>query len=386
MELLRLIDLVHAAAVDMQAWPAALTAIADALGARATSLSIIDPENNAAPFVCAPRTDPLWLRAYHERWAASNLVRNRGYALPPGELYDFESLGMPRSQFDRTEFYNEFCAPQQSNFGLIMLAAKEETAVSAIGFYRSTAAGRFAADDERLLRELAPHLRRAVSLNLRLAQLDTQRSLTLNVLNHVDRGALLVDAQARILFANTAAEAALSEGGGLRVSGGRLATRIASKTAALQATIASGMNGTLALTCAAGTRLTVEIVALRAKTWRLPQRPAAIVFIESARRNIMPSPEQIGRLFDLTPAQAALARELLHGDGIPAAAVRLGISRSTARTHLLKLFEKTGTNRQAELVRLILQQETARAAPDRGQPANDCRNDKPRAGTDAEQD
>jgi DNA-binding CsgD family transcriptional regulator len=45
----------------------------------------------------------------------------------------------------------------------------------------------------------------------------------------------------------------------------------------------------------------------------------------------------------------------MHGDGIPAAAARLGVARSTARTHLLKLFQMTGTNRQAELVRLLLE-------------------------------
>jgi DNA-binding CsgD family transcriptional regulator len=41
------------------------------------------------------------------------------------------------------------------------------------------------------------------------------------------------------------------------------------------------------------------------------------------------------------------------GDGIQACADRLGITRATARTHLAHIFRKTGTNRQAELVRLL---------------------------------
>jgi len=38
---------------------------------------------------------------------------------------------------------------------------------------------------------------------------------------------------------------------------------------------------------------------------------------------------------------------------VPAIAKVLGISQATAKTHLRNLFQKTGTNRQAELVKLV---------------------------------
>jgi DNA-binding CsgD family transcriptional regulator len=47
--------------------------------------------------------------------------------------------------------------------------------------------------------------------------------------------------------------------------------------------------------------------------------------------------------------------EILRGEGLQASADALGISVTTARTHLTHTFEKTGTRRQAELVHLILQ-------------------------------
>jgi DNA-binding CsgD family transcriptional regulator len=365
-DVLKLIDLVYTAAADLEAWPAAISAIAEALDARAMSLTIADPEGRSAPFVVAPRTDPKWLRAYADRWAVSNIVRDRGCALPFGEIYDFENLGMPRPQFERTPFYREFWAPQRVHFGLFTLLAREETAVSAIGFYRSLKDGRFDADKEQLLRALGPHLRRAVGLNLRLARSEVQRNGMAEMLNRSEHGALLVDLQAGILFANSAALVTLSDGNGLRTSGGRLAARTAAKTAALHAMIAGDTNGAkdgmLTLSNPDGARMTLEIVRLGAEAGRLPRRPAAMVFVKESNANALPSGEQIQQLFELTPAQAVLAHELLHGDGIPAAAERLGISRSTARTHLLELFQKTGTNRQAELVRVILQRWPAVAA------------------------
>jgi DNA-binding CsgD family transcriptional regulator len=47
--------------------------------------------------------------------------------------------------------------------------------------------------------------------------------------------------------------------------------------------------------------------------------------------------------------------EMVWGEGLQASADVLGISLTTARTHLPHVFKKTGSRRQAELERLILQ-------------------------------
>jgi DNA-binding CsgD family transcriptional regulator len=57
----------------------------------------------------------------------------------------------------------------------------------------------------------------------------------------------------------------------------------------------------------------------------------------------------------LTPSEIRLTFEILKGDGLQAAADRLNITLSTARTHLAHIFEKTNTCRQAELVRCVLE-------------------------------
>jgi DNA-binding CsgD family transcriptional regulator len=62
--------------------------------------------------------------------------------------------------------------------------------------------------------------------------------------------------------------------------------------------------------------------------------------------------ETLQRRFGLTRAEATFLTEIIKGDGLQAAADRLGVSLATARTHLRHVFEKTGTHRQAELVGL----------------------------------
>jgi DNA-binding CsgD family transcriptional regulator len=57
--------------------------------------------------------------------------------------------------------------------------------------------------------------------------------------------------------------------------------------------------------------------------------------------------------FKLTPAQARLALLLHNGASVKKAAEQLGITEGSARQYLRRIFAKTGTNRQIDLIREI---------------------------------
>ncbi|MCZ0734767.1 helix-turn-helix transcriptional regulator [Phreatobacter sp. AB_2022a] len=67
----------------------------------------------------------------------------------------------------------------------------------------------------------------------------------------------------------------------------------------------------------------------------------------------IPSPAVLAGLFDLTPAEARLAAALTSGTPLKAAAAANGIKFTTARSYLEKIFRKTGTNQQSQLVTLL---------------------------------
>ena len=62
----------------------------------------------------------------------------------------------------------------------------------------------------------------------------------------------------------------------------------------------------------------------------------------------------IQKLFGLTPKEATLALRLAGGDSLQEASATLGISTNTSRAHLRSIFAKTGVDRQAKLVRVLL--------------------------------
>jgi DNA-binding CsgD family transcriptional regulator len=80
---------------------------------------------------------------------------------------------------------------------------------------------------------------------------------------------------------------------------------------------------------------------------------AAAVFVRKAGLDTPAAPEVIARLYGLTPSELRVLLAVFESGGVPNVADALGISEATAKTHLRRLFEKTGTARQADLVKLV---------------------------------
>jgi DNA-binding CsgD family transcriptional regulator len=66
----------------------------------------------------------------------------------------------------------------------------------------------------------------------------------------------------------------------------------------------------------------------------------------------MPLPALEG-LFDLTPAEARVARRIALGHTMERIALDFEVSRETVRTHMKAIFSKTGMNKQAQVAALV---------------------------------
>ena len=79
----------------------------------------------------------------------------------------------------------------------------------------------------------------------------------------------------------------------------------------------------------------------------------AALFVHKAALEIPSPPEAIAKTFKLTPSELRVLLAIVEVGGVPETAAALGIGEATVKTHLLRLFAKTGTGRQAELVKLV---------------------------------
>ena len=64
-------------------------------------------------------------------------------------------------------------------------------------------------------------------------------------------------------------------------------------------------------------------------------------------------PEIIAKSYKLTPTELRVLLAIVEVGGVPEVAEALGIGNATVRTHLNRIYAKTGVNRQAALAKLV---------------------------------
>jgi len=78
----------------------------------------------------------------------------------------------------------------------------------------------------------------------------------------------------------------------------------------------------------------------------------ASVVLREAKIDLTPALATLASTYHLTPGEARVLAAIVNIGGVPQAARELGISDTTVKSHLRQIFDKTGTNRQADLIRL----------------------------------
>lgn len=186
----------------------------------------------------------------------------------------------------------------------------------------------------------------------------------LAVLNLLVQGVVITDPDSTVLFVNRAAVEIIAESDGLTTHAGRLGAVRSRDTAAIRRLIAvasadsidNGRPGILSVPRPSMRRpIAIMVASLRSPRIGVADGgPSAILFISDPERSLPVSPTLIQKLYGLTPAEAAVAARVTRGDGLASVSKELQIAEATVRSHLQRVFQKTGTRRQAELTRLLI--------------------------------
>jgi DNA-binding CsgD family transcriptional regulator/PAS domain-containing protein len=302
-------------------------------------------------------TDPAYSRSYVEYYAARNVFWDRIVARSFAGVLTNRMI-MTKDETRRSEFYNDYLRPQEGDEILCALAARQGCVGTCFTLWRAERRGPWQNSDMTRLAALTPHLQRAVRLNERIGAFHVVSGLAAELLYRLDDAVLLVDAGAAITFANRAAEDLLA-GDTLRLESNSVRTQRASDNDRLHRLITAaaqdGRGGSLALPRKDRPPLIVWVIPLRPESHEFGRERGVLLLIRDLERPAGRSLRAFADHFGLTSAEEGVAVELIKGDGVNAAASRLALSPSTVRTHLIRIFQKTGTGRQAELVRFMLE-------------------------------
>jgi DNA-binding CsgD family transcriptional regulator len=215
------------------------------------------------------------------------------------------------------------------------------------------------------MRLIIPHIRRAALIG-RVIDLKTAEAATFaDTADGTSAGMFFVDAGGRIVHANASGHAMLAQGSPLRVVGGRLIPNDTSAEQTLNEVYAMAERGDAAvgvkgiavpLIALDGERHVAHVLPLTSGARRragTSYAAAAAMFVQKAALDT-PSPQEvIAKLYKLTPTELRVLLAIMQVGSTPEVAEALGISEATVKTHLHRVFAKTGTKRQADLVKLV---------------------------------
>jgi DNA-binding CsgD family transcriptional regulator len=231
----------------------------------------------------------------------------------------------------------------------------------------------YAAEECAAIERLWPHVRRAFDLRLELDALRSRVADLGSALDTVPSPLFVVDARGRVRHCNLAAERLLAARDALVVRNQQLVTTHSAATAQLRAAVVQAVAYADQPSHGKGQPIPPMLVVEVARAERAPlavvvhpirprlvlrthadDRARALVVVHDPETRARVDRELIERMHGLTPTEAELAATLAEGKSLAEFADARGCSEGTARVHLKRVFEKTGTRRQAELVHRIL--------------------------------
>jgi len=298
-------------------------------------------------------------RLYYDTFRALNPL---DYArMEPGRVYGYEDF-VPRAEFECSEYYRQYCVHTFNEHALVGCFGEPGAARAWLNLSRGAAAGAYERRERRLLQALLPHLARALKICARLERADAEHRQLREQVDAVGFATLALDADARVGVANRAAQGLLQAGRGPQLVAGRLGFAGARDQRAFERALAEvlgpgAQRDSASFMAAPNSELSISVLLRRLRREDGPgaaRAEAAVYLRPRAASAPFLRVDHVASLFGLTATEARLAVLLAEGQSLRQIAQALGITETSARTYCKRVFDKTDTARQAELVRLVL--------------------------------
>jgi DNA-binding CsgD family transcriptional regulator len=261
-------------------------------------------------------------------------------------------------------FYQDFLRRLGAFHLIFSVIVTSRTSSSALTLLRSHKSERWTSADKDMIASLVPHLQRAARISGCFATMRRERD---EVLDRLPMGIIVLDEAGKVEFLNSSAETILAKKDGLCWGVGGISASSPSQSAHLHSLISEailtasgkgvGGGGSLSIDRFSQNRplsLLVAPLMPRSLSPFSQSGPSVVIFITDPDALQPANPKHLAEIFGLTPAESRVADQLVQGKSLSDAADELHITSQTARTHLKRIFGKTNTNRQSELMRLLL--------------------------------
>jgi len=360
-DLTQLIGEIYDAALDSSRWTSVLAKIAVYAGGQAAGLLSKDSVSKSGSVHYQVGVDPYFVRLYSETYWKFDPVSG----LPDCGVEQIVSIPdlVCYEEFRAGRFYLEWAQPQGWIDAAMAVLEKTVTSCAYLSVVRDEASGMVDDEMRRRMGLIVPHVGRAVRTGKVIDLSQAEAATFANILDGLSPAIFLVDADGQIIHNNAASRSLLEKGDLLRVIHGRLTASDTQVDEVLHEAIVAaaaceydiGSKGNaIPLSGRAGERYVGHVLPLCARRKSgVTSTAVAALFVRKAELETAPSSEVIGKTYKLTPTELRVLLAIVNVGGVRQVAGNLGVADTTIKTHLGRLFEKTGVSRQADLVKLV---------------------------------
>ena len=362
-DLVKIVSRFYQANLGVADWSDALASVAEAVGAEVCALLVHDFRAGRGQMLQSAGADGTAMPAFAAAFAAGNvwLREGRHFQVVPSVVRGRDLIGA--GALIDSEFYARALKPLKLLDHLFVILDRHGERMQALVVARAESKGVFEDEAVTLLSRLAPDFQRAVLGGKALRQSEQIRRIAFGSLDSMPIGVALLNVEGGVVVANSLAQDAISTGEGIYVANGGLAVEVGGRRLKMrdlvsQATASDRPEEQRAIPISvmrhSGKRpLTLFVIGIETRD-ELADGAVAILYVGDPDRTVSFDYARIGKLYGLSKAESRVAALLASGYRLEQAAEMLGVAYETVRKHLKQIFSKTGTYRQAELVRMLV--------------------------------
>lgn len=345
------VERIYSAASGLNLWDDALAELSSYCGANASYINVLtEPDHSPCLVGAFGHAQPLIERyrtyGYLIDPTTSQILANAGHPIAFSDL-SHQDLGNPA-------FHREFVASRRTD-QVLAIGLDSEAGTLLVKLSRDVSARPFSRDAADRLSGIAHHLRQAVVIDRTLRRRLEVESFAAAIVERLRAGVVRLDARLKVTFANQAAYRLAAEGDVIVMVDDRLrfVARDAMET----------LRGFIRRAESSCEDLSETILLVggehekRTRIWAwsstkdVEREFGLVILPEDYDPDLLET--MLRRNYGLTPSEIRTAIGVISHNGLAAVAEHTGVSIETVRFHVKRIFSKTGTNRQAELVRVI---------------------------------
>jgi len=347
------LDLIYEAAFVPEQWGKVLDVMAQ--GADAHGTALFNASSTAMRALASASLDDLSVKMLDEGWLNRNSRAAKLITIQYEGFVDEAEL-FSEKDYDTIPIFTEVMKPLGYGFGTSTMIATPTNERIIFAVEKKKATGPVTAAAISYLDQLRPHLARAAMMSSRLEFERINAAMEALQISGLPSATVRNDGRAiaaNRLLENMAPQIATAAHGHIRFHHAQ-ANALLSSILEQHRSIGSQASRSFPLPMLEDfPPAIVHLVPVRGSARDIFLGAAFFLIVTPVDRSRVPTAETIQGLFDLTPAEARVARSLAAGSDVTATAEQLAVGVETVRTHVKAILSKSGMPRQTDFVAAI---------------------------------